>query len=137
MFTDHRGGQTSGEDGQNPDRRFLSVGFKMVKHMVGANGQTLGRPFHGQRGLQMGPQTYQRGGRLLRDRSSPKWSEGWSNLKKEAERSNCGQVFDHFCNGQTPDRENFDQVFDHVFRCGDVSDSERERNTLILPYESI
>ncbi|EJK49073.1 hypothetical protein THAOC_32084 [Thalassiosira oceanica] len=27
-------------------------------------------------------------------------------------------MFDHFCNGQTPDREIFDQVFDHVFRCG-------------------
>ena len=82
MFTDHRGGQTSGEDGQNPDRRFFSVGFKMVKHMVGANGQTLGRPFHGQRGLQMGPQTYQRGGRLLRDRSSRNGQKAGQTEKK-------------------------------------------------------
>ena len=67
MSTDHRGGRAISKNGQNPDRRLFWVGFKMVKHMVGANGQTLGRTFHGQRGFQMGPQTYQRGCRLLRD----------------------------------------------------------------------
>lgn len=99
----------------------------MVKHMVGANGQRLGHPFLVKGGRHIGRFWFQRGGHAFRDRSSPKWSKRWSNGKKAARRANCDQVFDHFCNGQTPDREIFDQVFDHVFRCGGYVAIEEER----------
>ncbi|EJK59622.1 hypothetical protein THAOC_20124 [Thalassiosira oceanica] len=39
-------------------------------------------------------------------------------VKKRPGAPTVTRLFDQFCNGQTPDRENFDQVFDHVFRCG-------------------
>ena len=99
----------------------------MVKHMVNANDQRLGRPFHGQRGDQMGTFGVQRGGQAFRDRSSPNWSKRRSKREKTARRSNSGQVFDHFCNGQTPDREPFDPAFDHVFRCGASTAARRAR----------
>ncbi|EJK43782.1 hypothetical protein THAOC_37740, partial [Thalassiosira oceanica] len=77
--------------------------------MVGANGQRLGHPFLVKGGRHIGRFRFQRGGHAFRDRSSPKWSKRWSNDKKAARRANCDQVFDHFCNCQTPDREIFDQ----------------------------